>query len=83
MTLPPPEEGRIFTQKWERISHYPAFEARQMSEDTYQIRSSTHMVTVNQEGYDIFISRERTDSFVKWLADHHIESVLREEGEDG
>ncbi len=79
LTSPLPEEDSLYPKNWAIIPHYPAFESRQLSEDTYQIRSKTHQITVNKEGYDLFLSEDRPNSWAAWMEQNHVVSFRRED----
>jgi hypothetical protein len=48
-------------------------ECRQLSEDTFQLRSYFTLFTVNREGFNIW--RESRDLFEQWCATHKVEPV--------
>lgn len=60
---------------WHIIDCLTQVECRQISLDTYQLRSPTHEITINKEGFDLY--REDRDKFEKWVDDNKVVSVVR------
>ena len=73
-----PEE-KVFPTEWHVIDSIAGIECRQTSEETYQLRSSSHIITVNQEGFDLY--RDNSDAgraiFEDWCARFAIIAVPR------
>ncbi len=64
---------------WHVIDAITGIEARQISFDTFQIKSSSHILTLNREGFNLY--REGpTDAFEKWLDENHIVAEMLDNG---
>ncbi len=59
-----------YPTKWHVINDPIGLECRQISVDTYELRTATHVVRVNKEGFDLY--RESDVLFDKWLKDNNI-----------
>lgn len=78
MTSTPNTPPSDFPTEWHMIDAITKVECRQTSEDTYQLRSKTHIVTLNREGFDLY--RHGPDAeFDKWLDENHIVSEKRDD----
>lgn len=61
---------------WHIINVITGVEARQISMDTFQLKTASHTVTLNQEGFNLYRSGP-AEAFDKWLDEHHIVSEMR------
>jgi hypothetical protein len=62
---------------WIELDKSLGHEYRQISLDTFEIRSKTHVIMVNQEGMDLY--RKSWDSFAEWLVKNDIKNKQRED----
>ena len=69
----------IFPTDWHTIDAITGIECRQLTEDTYQLRSPSHSLTVNKEGFDLY--RDDTAAghaiFEDWCHRNNIVAVQR------
>lgn len=70
-TPAPGELGSKWPTEWHTINVITEVEARQTSFDTFQLRSKTHTITLNKEGFDLYRSGP-DELFSKWLNENHI-----------
>jgi hypothetical protein len=63
---------------WRLLDALSDIEIRQISLDTYEMRSPTHHIMINQEGFDLFRSNDSA-KWNRWLKDHNIVSVPRDD----
>lgn len=61
--------------EWHMINQLTRTECRQMSDDTFQLRTPSHMITINKEGFDLY--RLDPIAFEKWLDDNSIVATPR------
>lgn len=73
---PAPGELDKFSHDWRILDAEKEIECKQISLDTFQLRSSTHVVTVDKEGFQAYISRDR-GPWVDWLLKNNVKSVPR------
>jgi hypothetical protein len=70
-----PEDGMLYPTEWqpvkfidpESIEGTVNFEYRQLSEDTYEIRSHISVIMVNKEGYTLFLDNDNPRAWNEWL----------------
>lgn len=78
-----------YPTEWHMIDAINNIECRQMSYDSYQLRSRVHTITINKEGLDLF-RESMTDTYMsgtvgskwnKYLRDnyHNIKSEPRDD----
>jgi len=74
-TDPNDDPEKLFPGIWEPVKERLGFESRQLTEDTFQIRSKSHEITVTKKGYELF----KTDSpeWQMWLFNNGITSTPR------
>ena len=64
-----------FPTEWEKVNfknpvvleNCDDFEYRQLSDDTYEIRSRTNVIMVNKEGYTLFTDNDNSKAWNEWL----------------
>lgn len=72
------EEKPIYPTEWHMLDSLTHVECRQLSDDTYQLRSATHSITINTEGFNIY--RESVASkWNRWLEANDIQSIPRDD----
>ena len=52
-TLPYMQDDPIYPTDWHMVNDLLKTEVRQLSFDTYQLRTPTHTIIINQEGFDL------------------------------
>ena len=70
--------GPIYPTDWRTIDSLVPIDCRNLSDDTYQLRSPSHTITINAEGFELFRSGD-SKAWNKWLDDNNIESVPRDD----
>ncbi|HEY0771015.1 MAG TPA: hypothetical protein VGD31_11850 [Sphingobacteriaceae bacterium] len=63
---------------WHTADELNKIEVRQTSEDTFQLRSPTHTITITKEGFDIFRS-SNLGLWNSYLANNNIEFHPRDD----
>lgn len=56
-----------YPTEWRMLDSLNEIEVRQVTADTYELRSPTRKVTVNSEAFDLY--RTNSDAFEQWLID--------------
>lgn len=54
-----------FPTDWHLVDTMSGHECRQLSENTYQIRSHTHIITLDTSGFEAY--REGSEAFDLWM----------------
>jgi hypothetical protein len=60
----------------------PGIEARRIALDTFELRSETHVMLLDREGFDLYLKQtEKGDclDFKAWCKNHNVESRQRED----
>ncbi len=68
-----PSISSSFAKEWRVIDVIANIKCRQLTEDTFQLKSPSHVITVNREGFDLY--RTNIDAFETWVDDHEIKAV--------
>jgi hypothetical protein len=83
LTSLPVEEDDVnsFPSDWHPIDILKGVECRQVSLDTFQLRSASHMLTLNREGFDYYRNGTTRgfQQFEEWMIKHEIVSVPRDD----
>lgn len=75
------DEG--YPTEWKLIDFLPdhvdsnGIECRQTSDDTFQLRSDTHVLTISKEGFNLFRDADNSEKWNKWLYDNKVKSTPR------
>ncbi len=77
----PPEEGAIYPTEWHLFDAIANVECRQLSDDTFELRSPTHSITVNRVGFDLYRdnTQEGRETFEKWFDEHGLTTTVRDD----
>lgn len=73
-----PDTKPIYPSNWRPLDIQANIEVRNLSDDTYQMRSPTHTITIPSEGFNLF-REETSEAWNKYLKDNNIKSVPRED----
>jgi hypothetical protein len=75
------ETSDTYPTEWHHIDILKGVECRQMSDDTFQLRSISHMLTVDREGFNHYRNGtiDGLRKFEDWMAKHEIVSVPRDD----
>lgn len=65
----------IYPTDWHLMDVIAGIECRQLSDDTYELRSATTSLTLNKEGFEIF-RRGNVAEWRQWLRDNNIVTTL-------
>lgn len=49
-----PEMPEGYYTDWHMVNDLLKVEVRQLSDDTFQLKSPTHSITINREGFDLY-----------------------------
>lgn len=60
---------------WHMIDDIAKVQCRQVSHDTYQLRTYTHVMTINKEGFDLY--RADDQAFDEWCTKNKIVAIPR------
>jgi hypothetical protein len=67
-------EDPVYPTAWHLIDSLSNIECRQLSFDTYQLKSLTNIITINKEGFDLY--RDHTSQgqviFTDWMRRNNI-----------
>jgi len=81
----PADSVSEYPTKWHPIDALNGVECRQLSDDTYQLRSPITVITINAEGFALY--RDHTFdgqlSFNVWLRDNNIVAYDRKSHPNG
>lgn len=69
------EDEAIFPTEWHPVNDPMGVEVRQLSDDTYELRSPSHTITIDSEGFNHYRTSDST--FEMWMFNHKIEAVAR------
>ncbi len=75
------EEFEKFPTVWRDVDQEYGWQVRQTSLDTWQLRSRTHVVTIDTEGFNLFRSGNEA-VWEKYLTDNSITPVHRADFHD-
>lgn len=82
----PAEDGTIYPTEWQQVSFKEpntlanklSFEYRQLTDDTYQVRSPDAMITITKKGFALFTDSRKSRDWNEWLR-LNAKSVPRED----
>ena len=65
----------LYPTKWQSVTfkdpgafeNEDSFEYRQLTDDTYELRSTTNTIMVNKEGYTLFLDSKHPRAWNEWL----------------
>lgn len=71
----------IYPEQWHMFDAIEEIECRRISIDTYQLRSPTHIITLNEEGFELYRdgSPEGVLKFSEWMGENHVIPVRRDD----
>lgn len=78
--------GPIYPTEWHTIDSLSNIECRQLTDDTYQLRSPTYDIIVNSEGFELY--RQNKDHtlgytvFENWYEEHYNHPIYRKDLDD-
>lgn len=61
----------MYPTDWQMYDGMGKEEIRKTSADTYQLRTPEGILTLNQEGFNLY--RDDKSAFLKWADEHHIQ----------
>lgn len=70
-----PDEGGIYPTKWVMLDPDTQIQYRQTTDNTYQLKSLSHILTINKEGFDLYRYGSIED-FEIWLAENHLKAEM-------
>lgn len=75
------KEDERFPTDWRPVNVISGIDCRQLSFDTFELRSASHTLVVTKEGFNLYRdgSQEGQMRFEKYLEDNGIELIPRED----
>lgn len=69
------EEEAAYPTPWRMFDSVVRIECRQLSDDTYELRSLTHTLVVTKEAFDLY--RSEGELFSQWMYRHGVKAIPR------
>jgi len=68
-----------YSTEWHLLDAEEKVECRQLSLDTYELRSPTHLITLSHEGFALYLDNSEAGKiiFQDWCQRHNVMSELR------
>lgn len=77
----PDSDKAVYPTEW--VAFNDTTEYRGLTADTFEIRSPTHFLVLNREGFKLYVERDGTVYanliFEDWLARHNIVPTVRDD----
>lgn len=65
-----------YPTEWHTVNDLLNVDCRQLTDDTFELRSPSHTIIVDSEGFNLY--RTNIDVFEKWVEDKGITASVRE-----